>query len=105
MSDQFVIHEGQLCRKIESFEAVDVAQLASKVESDQSVVDVRKNELELLQAQLDVKSIELEDAESVLENSKRTLSAATALVDESADAEATDGTGGENDNTTEEQVI
>ena len=111
MSDQFVYQDGQLFRKVESLEATDVEQLNSKVVASQGVVDARKNELELLQAQLDVKSIELEDAESVLEKDKRSEAAAVTLVAESTDNEsdsadeATDGTSGEADDTATEQVI
>jgi len=108
---EFVLHEGQICRKVESYEAVDVAQLASKVEADQAALDAHKNVHADLQAQLDAKDIEVQDAESVLEDSKRSVDAAQALVGEASDNEsdatdeATDGASGEVDDSVPQPII
>ena len=105
MADRFVMHDGQLCRVSESFEAVDVAQLEATVAQHEQVVAQHKDEHAGLQAQLDAKALELEDAESVLEDSKRNHQAAKALVDDGTDAAQADGASGAVTHLTPEQIF
>jgi hypothetical protein len=100
MAETYIMHEGQLCRRVESFEPVDVAQLQYKVDQDAEVLRQRTAERDSLNQQLEDKELEVEDAEAALEDSKSNLTVAQTLVGESGDdedgaeTETADGTSG-----------
>lgn len=105
MPVEYVMHEGQLCRTTQTYESVELGQLEQDVSAKEATVAEKTSALVALQAQVDAATIEVEDAESVLEDSKSGLSVAQTLVGGTDDGDEAQGVVLAEAASVEEQVI